>query len=47
MRRYMVPELASRGGVTESTRAVDVSRDDPRNPIPLGMLPPGSLGFQL
>jgi hypothetical protein len=47
MQRYMAPELTNRGGVTESTRAVDVSRDDPRSPILLGLLTPDSLGFQL
>jgi hypothetical protein len=47
MQRYIAPEMTDKGGVTESTRAVDVSRDDPRNPILLGILTPGSLGFQL
>lgn len=47
MKTYMTPALDGKGGVTESTRTLDISVHDPKDPFRYGVPAPGSAGFQL
>ncbi len=47
MKAYIAPSLATKGTVTESTRAFIRGTGDPNNPIFLEKVSLGSVGFQL
>jgi hypothetical protein len=47
MKTYNAPSVASKESVTESTRAVIIGHEDPKNPMLLEKTALGSVGFQL
>ncbi len=47
MKAYIAPRLAAKGGVADSTRAVFIGFEDPKNPMVLQKDALGSVGFQL
>ena len=47
MKTYNAPSIASKGTVTESTRARESGTGDPKNTFLIEMEGAGSIGFQL
>jgi hypothetical protein len=47
MKTYIAPSVATKGTVTEATRAFIHGTEDPKNPILLEKVSLGSVGFQL